>query len=146
MRLNALRNLLLQPRRHRLDLLLWSRKPGDDRVGPIENGNGLCTTLEIAVDIDDLILQQSIGMDANLVRGPIVDAECPRSTTDVDPQRFPRERLLKNPLPKVAGKEERRRASGTECSKKSELRYGEVLTLIDHRKVVRRVRGLSQLL
>src|ERR1035441_633712 len=68
----------------------------------------------------------------DLVRRPVVDAQHRRTPPNIDAQRFPGERLLKNPLAQVACEEEAIRAARPDSRQKSQLRDTGILGLIDH--------------
>jgi len=52
------------------------------------------------------------------VRGAIIDPEGAGASANIDPQRFPGEGLLKDPLAEVPGKKERVRTIRAEGSEK----------------------------
>ena len=84
--------------------------------------------------------QQPIGLRPDLVRGPVIDSQRGRTPPNIDAERLPGERLLKDPLAQVAGEEEAVRASRPESRQKSQLRNADILRLIHDGEFKRRMR------
>src|SRR5439155_23339518 len=80
-----------------------------------------------------------VGLHADLVRGSVIDAEGAGSSANIDPQRFPGEGLLKDPLAEVPSKKESVRTIRAEGSEEPQVRNAEVLRLIHDREVERRM-------
>ena len=91
--------------------------------------------LLVAVDVRHYGPQQPVGLAADLVGGPVVDAQRARATADVDAERLPRERLLEDALPEVAGEEQRVGPAAAKGGEEPQLRHAEVLRLVDHDEV-----------
>ena len=79
------------------------------------------------------------------MRRPVVDSQRGRTPPNIDAERFPGERLLKDPLAQVACEEEAVRAARPESREKSQLRDADILGLIHHREFKRRMRAFSKL-
>jgi len=82
------------------------------------------------------------GLIIDVISAP---GRCRRFDRCIDAERFPRERLLKNPLTQVACEKETIRAARPESSEESQLRNADVLGLIHYRKFKRRMRDSSNL-
>jgi hypothetical protein len=75
-------------------------------------------------------------MGADLVRRPVIDAQCERAAADIKAKCFPGEWLLKNALAKIASEEEP--VAPPSCQRREEPGLGnsQILRLVDYAKVV----------
>src|SRR6516162_4059128 len=135
MRCHTFGDAISDPPADRLGLFVRIGEDLDRRGWAVEDGHGTAAVLGIAVDIRDRGWQQPVGLRADLVRGAVVDAERVRSAADVNAEREPRERLLKDPLTQVAGKEQAVRAGANERREKPQFGDRDVLRLIDNGKI-----------
>ena len=77
--------------------------------------------------------------------GAVVDPQGERSPADVDPQGAPGERRLEDPLAEVTGEEQSVRAPGAEGGQEAQLGHSDVLRLVHHAELERRMRHLREL-
>ena len=117
----------------------------DIRIWPIEHGNRAAAVINIAVHIHDFRPEQTVCLHSNLVGGAIVNAQRLRSAADVNTQRLPGERGLENALPQIASEKETIGPVTAQCRQKSQLCDTDVLRLIDHDKLERRMTALADL-
>jgi hypothetical protein len=71
------------------------------------------------------------------VRGPVVDAQGKGPATHIDAERPPRKRLLEDPLPEIAGKEQAIRPGHGESGEKPQFGDPDILRLVDNDKIER---------
>ena len=89
--------------------------------------------------------QQPVRLPPDLMGGVLVDPQGVRAAADVDPQGAPGERRLEDPLTEVAGEEQGVRAPGAEGGKKAQLGHADVLRLVHHAELERRMCHLRDL-
>src|ERR1700685_4051956 len=86
------------PGSNRVIFLLLTVESLNHRSRSVKYGNGVASVLRVAVNIRDFRSQQSVCLHSDLVRRAVVDVEGARAAADLNAQRFPGERLLKNAL------------------------------------------------
>src|SRR5208282_3305611 len=96
---------ILEPSANGFDLVRFRGKNTDDWRGSIKDRNCVGSIIDIAVGISHLGSEQTVGLHADLMRRPVIHTQGSGAPANIDPERFPRERLLKDALTEVAGKE-----------------------------------------
>lgn len=104
MRENAHFGILSKPGADGPDLFLLGAEGLDHRRQVIEYRHRIAADIHIPFHVRHCRGQQAVGLLADLVRNPVVDAQRARTAAHIDVQRFPRERLLEDTLVQVAGK------------------------------------------
>jgi len=84
-------------------------------------------------------------LHSDLVQRPVVDSQQGRTPSNIDTERFPGKRLLKDPLPQVASEEEDIRAFRQESREKSQLRDANVSCFVHHHEFKWRMGAFSEL-
>src|SRR6516225_8658565 len=135
MRCHTFGDAISDPPADRLGLFVRIGEDLDRWGWAVEDGHGTAAVLGIAVDIRDRGWQQPVGLRANLVRRAVVDAERMRSAADINAEREPRERLLKDALSEIAGKEQAVRAVRSERREEPQFGDLDILRLIDNGKI-----------
>jgi hypothetical protein len=98
---------LFDPTRDRLAFALFVLQLSNGGRRAIKHRDGVGSVVAVTVNIRDAGAEQSICLHANLVRGPIVDSQGLAAAANVNAERLPRKRLLKDALRKVACEEQR---------------------------------------
>ena len=88
---------------------------------------------------DDFRPEQPVRLHPDLVRRSVVDPQRPRPAADIHAEGLPRERLLEDALPEVAGEEQRVLRRRRRAREEAQLRDAEVLRLVHHGEVEGRV-------
>src|SRR5258708_20873132 len=70
-------------------------------------------------------------MAADLMRRAVIDAQCVGPAPDIDAERLPGERLLKDPLPEITSQEQPVRTRSANCGQEAQLGDTDILCLID---------------
>ena len=110
----------------------------DCRGRAVEHRHGAAAILGIAVDIGERGRQQPVGSSADLVRGPVVDAQRIGPAAHIDAERAPRKRLLEDPLSEIPGEEQAIRPFRGESGEKPQFGEPDILRLVDDDKIERR--------
>jgi hypothetical protein len=137
-RLNSLFDPACDPCTNRLGLLFRVVESLDRRGRAVEYGHGATAIFRVAIDIGQSGRQQPIGLDSDLLRGSVVDPQGIGPTTNIDAERPPGKRLLKNPLTEVTGKEQTVGAVPGERCEEPQLGDPDILSLVDNHEVKRR--------
>src|ERR1700674_4171339 len=135
MRRHPLPNAVCHPGANRRAFCFLTLERLNCRHWSVKYGHRATPLLCIAIDIRQFGSQQSVGLHSNLMRSSVIDVERSRTTANIHPERFPEERLLKNPLAKIACKEQAVRSICAQRGEKAQLRNAHILCLIDHDKV-----------
>src|SRR6266496_4851471 len=104
----------------------------NDRIRPIEYRDRSKAFFFHAIDITHHFGQEPVRGLANLVRGSIIDLECVGPSAHLYAELVPRERLLENPLTKVASKEQSVCTCWRNGREQPQLGHAQVLSLVHH--------------
>ena len=126
---------LRDPRPDSIRLLAWILALLNQRRRPVEHRNGSAPPFGIAIDIGHRGRKQAIRMQADLVRGAIVDPKRERSPAHVEPECLPGKWLLENALTEIAGEEQPVRPGTGKDTEKPRFSDAEILAFIDNRMV-----------
>ena len=114
-------------------------------AGPIEHRHRRSALLRVAVDVGQLRRQEPVGLSPDLMRRAVVDPQRMGSPAYVDAERPPGERRLEYPLSEIPGEEQAVRPAPAQGRQEPQLRDADVLGLVDHAEVERRMRSLCHL-
>ena len=108
---------IAEPLADRLGFFIGAFQNSDFGCRPIKHRNRSDAFFRDSIDIGQFGTEQSVGLRADLVGGSVIDVQRPGSATNINTERLPGKRLLKNPLPKIAREKQAIRSS---CSKRGE--------------------------
>ena len=91
----------------------------------------------VAIHVGHYGAEQAVRLRADLVGGAVIDAQGSRTPTDVHSEGLPREGLLEDALPEVAGKKQSVGSIGTQGGKEPKVGDADILRLVHHREVER---------
>jgi len=106
---------------------------------PVKDGNGMAPIFHIPVHVRHFRTQQTIRLSPDLMRGAVVDPQSPGPAANIHAQRLPGKGGLKYPLTRITGKKEAVGSLTAYCRQKPQLGHTDILGLIHHGKIKRRV-------
>ena len=101
----------------------------------VENGNRIAPILAVAIHVGHDRAQKAVRLRADLMGSAIIDAQGARASADIDAQSLPRERLLEDALPEIAGEKERVGATSPQGGKEPDMGDADILRLVHDREI-----------
>ena len=97
---------LAEPLADRLTFFIGGFQNSDFGRGTVEYRNRSGAFFRDPIDIGYFGVEQSVSLCSDLVGGSVINVQRPGAPANIDTERLPGKRLLKNPLPEIASEKQ----------------------------------------